>query len=98
MPVLLINRKQITLPNGVTTTIDTELAWNPLRGPEQLMVIPLIPIATWVNITMGEPYIDPATGTAKVDFTNSGTSPEILNVLFWLPHSIVGPGETASYT
>jgi hypothetical protein len=62
----------------------------------RIMVVPMSPISTWANITHGEPFVDPATGTVKVTFNNSGASTTV-NVLFWDPHSIPGPGQANTY-
>jgi len=64
-------------------------------------VIPEAPLAAWAAITHGEPFVDPATGTVKVTFNNAtaGSPPPSveINVLFWDPHSMVGPGEADTY-
>lgn len=64
----------------------------------RVMVIPMPPnYAAWNNITMGEPFVDPATGTVKVTFNNGDKTPATVNVLFWDPHSIPGPGQADTY-
>jgi hypothetical protein len=63
----------------------------------RVQVIPQAPLGPWNSITHGEPFVDPATGTVKVTFVNGGRAPEEINVLFWDPHSIVGPGEAETY-
>lgn len=64
----------------------------------RIMVIPEAPTAAWTNITHGEPYLNPATGTIFVTFNNSDKTPATINVLFWNPHSLVGPGDADPYT
>lgn len=61
----------------------------------RVMVIPLPPLAVWSDITIGEPYLDPTTGTVHVRF--GATSAKTINVLFWDPHSAIGPGLAATY-
>ena len=62
----------------------------------RVQVIPQAPLAAWNGVTHGEPFVDPATGTVKVLFTNGGATAAI-NVLFWDPHTIVGPGQADTY-
>ncbi len=72
----------------------------PLSGtlpPSRIMVIPLAPTANWGTITHSEPYLDTATGTIHVAFANSGEVSEEINVLFWDPHSLIGPGLADTY-
>jgi hypothetical protein len=70
--------------------------------PSRVQVIPLAPTANWAGILHTEPVLDPATGTIHVTF-HIALTPEPpfqlppLNVLFWNPHSIVGPGEADFY-
>jgi hypothetical protein len=68
----------------------------------RVQVIPMSPyIPTWNDITHGEPFVDPATGTVKVTFNNAtpGSPPPsvTVNVLFWDPHAIAGPGDATTY-
>lgn len=64
----------------------------------RLHVIPLMPTSAWSGITMSEPFLNTTTGTMQVAFTNnSETEVTTLNVLFWNPHSIVGPGDADTY-
>jgi hypothetical protein len=64
----------------------------------RVMVIPMpVGYAAWINITHGEPFVDPATGTIKVTFANSDKTPATVNVLFWNPHSVPGPGQADTY-
>lgn len=70
--------------------------------PSRVQVIPLAPISNWNGVSHSEPVLDPATGTVHVTFS-IGFLPEPpfqlppLNVLFWDPHSMVGPGEADFY-
>lgn len=67
-------------------------------GPaSRIMVIPQAPTSAWTDITHGEPYLNPATGTIFVTFNNGGKTPATINVLFWDPHSLVGPGDADTY-
>jgi len=65
--------------------------------PSRIQVMPMMPISAWDVITHGEPYFDPATGTIHVEFLNASFGTSIINVLFWNPHSLVGPGEADPY-
>ena len=71
-------------------------------APSRVQVVPLAPTANWGSISHGEPFLDPATNTIHVVFS-VGFTPEPpfqlqpLNVLFWDPHSIVGPGDAEAY-
>lgn len=57
-------------------------------------VIPLMPLEGWIAITHDEPIstvnLDGHT-TVKVQFRNSSSDAQI-NVLFWDPHELCGPG------
>jgi hypothetical protein len=63
----------------------------------RVQVIPQAPLGSWASITHGEPFLDPATGTVKVLFSNNGQQNATVNALFWDPHSMVGPGEADTY-
>jgi len=63
----------------------------------RIQVIPMAPLGVWVDITHGEPFVNPATNTVWVTFNNNSKTPAEINVLFWDPHSIVGPGLAATY-
>lgn len=65
--------------------------------PSRVMVIPEPPLSGWATITHGEPFVDPMTGTVKVTFNNNGEGSAEINVLFWDPHSIAGPGAAVPY-
>jgi hypothetical protein len=63
----------------------------------RIQVIPMSPIPLWTDITHGEPFVNPATGTVWVTFNNGGKTPVEINVLFWDPHSAIGPGQASTY-
>lgn len=63
----------------------------------RVQVIPLAPLPQWDNITHSEPYFNTTTGTVHVAFTNSDQGNATINVLFWDPHTLVGPGEADTY-
>jgi 1-acyl-sn-glycerol-3-phosphate acyltransferase len=75
-------------------------------APSRIQVIPMAPIGTWGSIGHGEPTLDPATDTIHVTFFYTGPIPEppqqvqmpTINVLFWDPHSMVGPGDADTYS
>lgn len=107
---LLWNRMQITLVPGpnppiATGLTQTNLAFGtdpPLNGVNYLVasrvqVVPLAPTAAWANVTHGEPYVG-IDGTVYVAFTNADVElPTTINVLFWDPHSMIGPGDADTY-
>ncbi len=64
----------------------------------RIQVIPLAPTSLWATISHSEPYFNPTTGTVHVTFVNSSEVSAIdLNVLFWDPHTAVGPGQADTY-
>src|SRR5258708_492079 len=67
----------------------------------RVQVIPMPPTLAWASISHEEPHLALAAGataeTVHVQFTTDGSSAEI-NVLFWDPHSIAGPGNADPYT
>jgi len=63
----------------------------------RIEVIPMSPIPAWTTVTHGEPFVNPATGTIWVTFTNTGSPDQTINVFFWDPHSMVGPGQADTY-
>jgi len=99
---LLIHRMQIFLIDGATD-VDTGLQQNlrafPVGEPtddpvgaaaSRIMVIPMMPLANWLTVTHGEPYMHPTTHTVHVRFVSNGSDVTI-DALFWDPHSIVCP-------
>lgn len=69
--------------------------------PSRVQVIPLAPLTggmtpgRWDNVSHSEPYV--LNGTVHVHFTVSSELGTTINVLFWDPHSILGPGEAETY-
>jgi hypothetical protein len=64
----------------------------------RVQVIPLAPVDGWLGLTHGQPYLDPITNTVHVVFAIGGQRPDTtINVLFWDPHTIIGPGEADPY-
>jgi len=98
MPIVagqrLWNRQQINVPVGATDIPhglqQQNLAIDP-SVPASIMVVPLPPIGNWTNISIGEP------GAVNVPFFNSGGGGVDLNVLFWLPHTVLGAGDSVPY-
>jgi hypothetical protein len=106
---LLWNRVNLFIGPGATVDVDTGLcqvlkAWGassinePGFGfPSRIQVIPMAPVGGWLGVSHGEPFLDPATDTIHVSFTNNGEGPAFINVLFWNPHTLIGPGEADGY-
>jgi hypothetical protein len=72
----------------------------PLPGTtpgSRVQVIPMAPLDAWADITHSEPYLNPATNTVWVDFSSDDEVTVNLNVLFWDPHTGVGPGQADPY-
>lgn len=108
---LMWNRVHQTLPLGYTT-VDTGLTQvsqafsnssvnePPLDGSiaiaSRVQVIPLSPIPYWYSITHAEPFVN-ANGTVSVRFRNTGQGTVTINILFWNPHTDVGPGDADTY-
>lgn len=105
---LLWNRVRLTLPPG-NLTVDTGLTQlnkdfdasslnEPTLGglPSRVQVLPLLPIDNWISVAHGEPYL--LNGTVHVDFISVGEGPVTINVLFWDPHTVIGPGNAQPYT
>jgi hypothetical protein len=65
----------------------------------RVMVIPLSPISSWVQVTQPtEPYWNPKTKTVWITLANGGLTNILLNVLVWNPSYFNGPGEADPYT
>jgi len=62
----------------------------------RVQVIPQAPLSAWTNVTHGEPFLNSATDTVWVTF-HVITAPATVNVLFWDPHSMIGPGNADTY-
>lgn len=64
----------------------------------RVQVIPQSPLGPWSKITHGEPYLNTTTNTIHVLFSNADVvAPSEINVLFWAPHTSIGPGEANTY-
>ena len=110
---LLWNRQRINIPAppeiGVYVPLDVDTGLTqPNRGltassatepglAARTQVIPMAPTVAWTFITHGEPYLDPATDTIHVVFSNADSNDAEVNVLFWDPHTMVGPGAADDY-
>jgi hypothetical protein len=83
-------------------TLGVEAAVPPAAGAlpaSRIQVIPLVPTGAWATVTHGEPYFDTDTGTVHVLFANSHEENDAeVNVLFWNPHTSIGPGDADTYT
>lgn len=64
----------------------------------RIQVVPLGPTMTgWASVAHSEPYLNTTTNTINVTFTNAAFTEVTINVLFWDPHSIIGPGAADTY-
>lgn len=97
--------KQVNKSFGSSSVNEPPLGVSGLAAPpdgtppaSRIQVIPLAPTGLWASISHSEPYFNPTTGTVHVTFNNSneGAIPD-LNVLFWDPHTAVGPGQADTY-
>jgi hypothetical protein len=65
--------------------------------PSRIQVIPVAygtGLDDWQFLTHNDAFFDPTTQTCWVEFENSDPeNSHTVTVLFWDPHSIVGPGE-----
>ncbi|MGH7177179.1 MAG: hypothetical protein ACREJC_07360 [Tepidisphaeraceae bacterium] len=62
----------------------------------RVQVIPMAPMTGWVGVTVGEPWLSTVTGTVHVTLTAAAPLNNV-NVLFWCPATIAGPGLAATY-
>lgn len=107
---LLWNRVHVTFPANVgIVDVDTGIqqaseaieASQP-NFTQRLQIIPLAPTDNWAGLQISEPTLDPVTNTLHV-IIQVGLVPEPpfqlppLNVLFWDPHTLAGPGDTDTY-
>lgn len=76
-----------------------EPGFGSVAAPSRVQVIPMAPLAAWSGITHAEPTLNPTTGTVEVTFfpAPQAEGPVIVNVLFWNPHTLVGPGDADLY-
>jgi len=99
---LLINRQRITLAAG-DNDIDTGLKQTALNFDpdpnmaDRTMVLPMAPLDNWAGVTHENPYYDAGTGTVHVVINNPGGEPVVINVLFWDPHTSIGPIDVDDY-
>jgi hypothetical protein len=65
----------------------------------RVQVIPLAPIGEWTSaaISHSEPWFNTATGTVFVTFVSGNEGQADINVLFWDPHTLMGPGDADTY-
>lgn len=63
----------------------------------RVQVIPMAPMSGWANVTHSEPWFNTATGTVFVTFTGGGEGGEVINVMFWDPATVAGPGDADTY-
>lgn len=63
----------------------------------RVQVIPMAPLAGWTGVTHSEPYVNTTTGTVHVAFDNTNEIATTINVLFWDPHTSIGPGQAQTY-
>ena len=67
-------------------------------GPaSRVMVQVLPPTDAWAGLLIGEPYFDTDTNTVHVVFTNLNEQAAEINVLFWDPSTLCGPGQADTY-
>lgn len=81
---------------------DTPFPADPDAG-SRIQVIPLAPLSAWAGVLVAEPFFDPTTQTVHVLFGNFGPGgdvapqPTTINVLFWNPATLIGPGKAMRY-
>ncbi|MEX2716749.1 MAG: hypothetical protein Q6370_010650 [Candidatus Sigynarchaeota archaeon] len=63
----------------------------------RIQVIPQAPLNNWNSINHGEPFLD-TDGFVKVVFNNLTGGQVTINVLFWDPHAVTGPGDADTYS
>lgn len=64
----------------------------------RIQVIPLAPLNAWATVLNAEPFLDPTTNTIHVLFAQFVDEvPVTINVLFWDPHTAIGPGRAMTY-
>lgn len=65
----------------------------------RIHVIPLAPITQWLGVFHAEPYVSTVTNTIHLAFSDVAAQPQVhnINVMFWDPHSVVGPGHADTY-
>lgn len=96
---LLMSRERIFVPANIAVDVVTlkhpNEPYDPQGKPtitESIHVIPLAPLDNWLTGTIGNGNCHDA--DHKITVTNlSVEDPVTFNVLFWLIHSVLGPGE-----
>ena len=88
------NSSQSEPPFGVNGTVSPPDGTLPAS---RVQVIPMAPLSKWATITHGEPYFNTTTGTVHVQFATGEGPVTNLNVLFWDPHTVAGPGAAVTY-
>ena len=106
---LLWNRRRVAI--GSSTTVNTGLTQvnkafgnssinEPVLGdgvvPSRVQVIPMAPLDAWTGVTHEEPFLD-TDGLVKVVFHVANEGSATINVLFWDPHTSIGPGQADTY-
>lgn len=82
-------------PLGVVSAVAPAFGVEPAS---RVQVIPLAPTPAWATVIHGEPYVDEATGRVFVQLINTDAeNPTTINVLFWDPHTSIGPGQADTY-
>ena len=81
-------------PLGISGTAPPVPGTTPASRVE---VIPQAPLSPWLSITHSEPWFNTVTGTVFVTFKITSEIPLEINVLFWDPHTAVGPGQADTY-
>jgi len=79
-------------PLGVNAAVSPVAGTPPAS---RIQVIPMAPLSDWQGVTHGEPYFNTTTNTIHVQFSNGVQT--FINVLFWDPHSLIGPGDADTY-
>jgi hypothetical protein len=104
MPVIAGNQlwriKSVTVPPASTVVVAHELQANNAIGlqPNEIWIIPVPPLPAvpgWEQISIG------AITSTTAEFTNNtsgeGGATITINVLFVMPHTIIGPGTNDGY-
>lgn len=81
-------------PLGVSAAVSPPAGTLPAS---RIQVVPMVPLAPWIDIVHGEPYLNTMTNTIHVSFTNNSKTPTDVNVFFWDPHTLLGPGQANTY-
>jgi hypothetical protein len=63
----------------------------------RVQVLPMAPTSDWGSVRHSEPWFNTATNTVFVTFWTANETEATINVLFWDPHSAIGPGQADAY-